>query len=324
MRHAARGAPRARFLASVARLKRGQTTFLPLRGPRLSAKASARPRRDVHGCGHENCGTSSLDRPPPLNCPFMQVRNRRARVGKHGLAHRTTPRLTVEHASRKMLWGADMGEYVMLRLAPLAWVLLIGSTPSTAQDIPSGHRHPSFLIAQAAKSAAEGGASAKTSADTPALIADALSAAPPMIRDTAKVMEWDGKVLKEGSGEYTCLPTHADKRNKGGKEPMCLDKQWLAWGDAWMNKKPVKIDAVGIAYMMAGDNGASNVDPYAMSETNDDSWIVEGPHVMVVVPDPKQLDALPTDPKQGGAYVMWKGTPYAHIMVPVGERPSKR
>ena len=31
---------------------------------------------------------------------------------------------------------------------------------------------------------------------------------------------------------------------------------------------------------------------------------------------------LPTDPNRGGPYVMWKGTPYAHIMVPVGERPA--
>ena len=27
------------------------------------------------------------------------------------------------------------------------------------------------------------------------------------------------------------------------------------------------------------------------------------------------------DPNNGGAYVMWKGTPYAHIMVPVAKRP---
>ena len=35
------------------------------------------------------------------------------------------------------------------------------------------------------------------------------------------------------------------------------------------------------------------------------------------------LDAFPTDPQAGGPYVMWKGTPYAHIMVPIGERPAR-
>ena len=38
---------------------------------------------------------------------------------------------------------------------------------------------------------------------------------------------------------------------------------------------------------------------------------------MVLYADPKALDAYPTDPKSGGPWVMWKGTPYAHLMVPV-------
>jgi hypothetical protein len=32
------------------------------------------------------------------------------------------------------------------------------------------------------------------------------------------------------------------------------------------------------------------------------------------------LDAYPTDQQNGGPYVMWKGTPYAHLMVPIGSR----
>ena len=41
---------------------------------------------------------------------------------------------------------------------------------------------------------------------------------------------------------------------------MCLDKVWQAWGDAWTHKKPFKAQAVGIAFMLAGDTGASNID----------------------------------------------------------------
>ena len=103
---------------------------------------------------------------------------------------------------------------------------------------------------------------------------------------------------------------------------MCLDKAWEAWGAAWMNKKPFKAEAVGIAYMLAGDTGASNIDPYATQKTADNQWVVEGPH-LILVPDTTQLNALPTDPHNGGPYVMWKGTPYAHIMVPVAERPKQ-
>jgi hypothetical protein len=40
---------------------------------------------------------------------------------------------------------------------------------------------------------------------------------------------------------------------------------------------------------------------------------------MVFLPDPKQLDAMSTDHTTGAPYVMWKGTPYAHVMLPLGE-----
>ena len=37
--------------------------------------------------------------------------------------------------------------------------------------------------------------------------------------------------------------------------------------------------------MLAGDTGASNIDPYAEKRTNDNQWIAEGPHIMVLLPD---------------------------------------
>jgi hypothetical protein len=36
------------------------------------------------------------------------------------------------------------------------------------------------------------------------------------------------------------------------------------------------------------------------------------------------LDAFPTDPKSGGPWVMWKGTPYAHLMVPVALKATAK
>jgi hypothetical protein len=70
------------------------------------------------------------------------------------------------------------------------------------------------------------------------MIRDALSAAPPAVASTAKVVTMDNKVLKDGTDAYVCIPTEADKLAKGLREPMCLDKVWLSWADAWMNKKP--------------------------------------------------------------------------------------
>ena len=159
--------------------------------------------------------------------------------------------------------------------------------------------------------------------DKQALISEALSAAPPEVAKTAIVKDWDGTVLKPGTGAYTCYPT-PDSMKKRGKMSMCLDKTWQAWRDAWLNKKPFKANEVGIAYMLAGDVGSSNTDPYADAPTSNNQWVEPGPHTMVIVPNPAELEGLSTDPYSGGPFVMWKGTPYVHIMVPVGKRPEAK
>ena len=156
--------------------------------------------------------------------------------------------------------------------------------------------------------------------DKQAAIDDALSAAPPQIAEDAKVKNMSGEVLREGEGVYTCFPGI-----EGGPGPMCLDSEWMRWADAWMNKKEFQPQSLGLAYMLAGDmpgGGASNLDPFATDPTSDNQWVVEGPHLMVIVPDPTALEAITTDPEAGVPYVMWKGTPYAHIMVPVAPRPQ--
>ncbi len=69
--------------------------------------------------------------------------------------------------------------------------------------------------------------------------------------------------------------------------------------------------------MLAGEGdaiGVSNTDPYATEPTADNDWVKEGPHLMILMPDPATLEGLSTDPADP-VYVMWKGTPYAHIMV---------
>lgn len=168
-----------------------------------------------------------------------------------------------------------------------------------------------FLFAAAPLLAQE---AAYESPDATAMIQDALSATTPEIAQGATVVDWEQNVLKEGDNGWTCLPTPPQFE----KAPMCFDGQWMAWADAWMNKKPLSIDAVGFSYMLAGDSGASNSDPYAEGPTDD--WVVAGPHLMVIVPNAEDIEGIPTDPMNGGPWVMWKGTPYAHIMVPVAAR----
>ncbi len=99
--------------------------------------------------------------------------------------------------------------------------------------------------------------------------------------------------------------------------PMCLDSVWAKWAVAWASKKPFETDQVGLAYMLTGDDGVSNVDPYAKSPTPDNEWVEEGPHLMLLVPNSALVKSLPDDPDTGGPYVMWKGTEYEHVMIPV-------
>ena len=155
-------------------------------------------------------------------------------------------------------------------------------------------------------------------------IKSAMSAAPAEIAKNATIMEHPAmsggtpRQIRAGTNGWVCFPTSPPSTGgASGEDPMCLDKQWQTWADAWMNKKTPAITGTGIAYMLAGDKGASNTDPHATGPTPTNQWVVTPAHIMVLYADPKLLDMFPADPKSGGPWVMWKGTPYAHLMVPV-------
>jgi len=152
-------------------------------------------------------------------------------------------------------------------------------------------------------------------------IANAMSAAPSSISGKATILDWPAKegdnppVLRKGTNGWSCFPDMPDTE---GNDPACLDAMWMKWVEAYMAKKAPHISAVGIGYMIApGGSSGSNTDPFAMTATADNQWAHHAPHMMILVPDLKALESLPTDPQNGGPYVMYKGTPYAHIMAPV-------
>jgi hypothetical protein len=151
-------------------------------------------------------------------------------------------------------------------------------------------------------------------------IANAVSAGPVSISAKATVLDWPAKegakpeVLRQGNNGWTCLPDFPDSK---GNDPQCVDDVWMKWFDAYLAHKTPEVTKVGIGYMQATGGGwASNTDPYAMKEMGDNHWGLHPPHVMILVPDAKALAGMPTDPGNGGPYVMWAGTPYAHIMAP--------
>jgi hypothetical protein len=172
-------------------------------------------------------------------------------------------------------------------VAAVSLVFLVGAMPAPAQN--------------------------KTPAADSEYIAKALSAAPKAVGKDATVarMDANGKMttLRQGKNGFTCMVV--------GEEKMCADANSLAFFDAWMKHQPPP-DKLGLTYMLAGDDGASNTDPFATAKTADNHWVVTGPHIMIVGPGAKTLgltssaDANPSEP-----YLMWAGTPYEHAMIPV-------
>jgi hypothetical protein len=103
-----------------------------------------------------------------------------------------------------------------------------------------------------------------------------------------------------------------------GENPMCLDEQWVKWIHAYMNQQEPSVTGIGVGYMLQGDAPTSNTDPYAKGPTPDNEWMKEiEPHIMLIVPESELYLSLPTDPATGGPWVMFRDTPYVHIMIPV-------
>jgi len=141
-------------------------------------------------------------------------------------------------------------------------------------------------------------------------VALAEAAGPVAIAREATIVEMispsESRLLRKGTNGWTCI---ADPN-----APMCVDEAAMAFVGALMSKLTPNISKVGIGYMLLGDEGASLTDPFATKPTAD--WVKSGPHTMLFLPDASALAGMADNPSAGGPYVMWKGTPYAHVMVP--------
>jgi len=151
------------------------------------------------------------------------------------------------------------------------------------------------------------------------MIRSAMSAAPKKVSENASIVTMDAngkmRTLREGKNGFTCMP---DYPPTPGPDPMCMDKVALEWAEAWIGHKP-PARKVGFMYMLAGGTDASNTDPFATKPSAANHWIKTGSHVMIVGADPSFYDMYPksADPDTSVPYVMWAGTPYEHLMIPV-------
>jgi hypothetical protein len=155
--------------------------------------------------------------------------------------------------------------------------------------------------------------------DDAGLITSAMSAAPAPVAQGATVvaMSADGsmRVLRQGTNGFTCIP---DDVTTPGNDPMCLDANAMEWARAWMTHATPP-DKIGFMYMLAGGSDASSTDPYAKSPSPGNHWVATGPHVMIVGPGAALMAGYPTSPEPDVTkpYVMWAGTPYTHLMIPI-------
>jgi len=145
----------------------------------------------------------------------------------------------------------------------------------------------------------------------------ALSAAPAYIAKDAGVMlpGDDGKLVevKKGTNGFICIPT---VNNRPESDPMCFDAAVGQWVDALVNKKDKPGNTVpGISYMARGGYHWEKDGKVLMNEESGAKLVKEPPHWMMMWPFTSQETKLPTKPNPSGAWIMFDGTPFAHLMV---------
>ncbi len=152
-------------------------------------------------------------------------------------------------------------------------------------------------------------------------IADASIAAPQEIVAAATILDWPSaeggefRVIRRGTNGWTCLP---DAPGDANHEPMCLDAEWFEFVKALVAGADPAVKRVGLAYMLNTHWEGSNTSWTDKAATATNQWHKGGSHLMMVVPDAAMLAGYPTTPSPNGLpYVMWAGTKYAHVMIPV-------
>ena len=153
------------------------------------------------------------------------------------------------------------------------------------------------------------------------------TAAPSYIAKDATVLNEKMEMLREGTNGWTCLPVNPrgmSNPENGWNDaheamPLCGDAEVFKWISAYLSDEVPDMDYDGYAWMLHGDMGEDNSTPKVMSkdDAKEGHWIESGPHLMRMPKDPSSLDGMTTDFNSGAPYVMFSGTPYAHVMYPI-------
>ncbi len=159
-----------------------------------------------------------------------------------------------------------------------------------------------------------------TTAPAAEQITNAMAAAPPAIAQGATVLGFpaqegsDMVVLRAGSNGWTCL---TDEPVTPDNDPVCYDPVFAAWYEAYAAGTEPQISGPGVAYRLGGGSAPSSSDPTAVQPPAGEKWIATMPNVMLVMPGGFDPAGFSTDPHSGLPFLMWQGTPYEHLVVPV-------
>jgi hypothetical protein len=187
------------------------------------------------------------------------------------------PKTTGLSATRK-----DTGAYINWAGTPYAHLLVMGQPVGTPVEHPAANMP-------------DGGGPASVESSE-IQMARAIAAGPKEITDQARMMGTDAEgkriVLREGNNDFICQP---------GKP------QFVA--------QPATCYTINakhrIVYMLAGATQRSVSDP----DDKTSQPLAVGPHWMIMMPFDPKTTGLPVTLSDTGAYIMWAGTPSAHLHI---------
>jgi hypothetical protein len=176
----------------------------------------------------------------------------------------------------------DTGAYIMLAGTPYAHLHIMGQPAGTPMEHLADHMLD------------EGGPVSVESSEIQ--MARAIAAGPKEITDQARIMGTDAQgnriVLREGNNDFICQP---GKPQFVAQPASCYTT----------NAKP------RITYMLAGATQRSISD----RDDKTSAPLAIGPHWMIMMPFNPKTTGLPVTYSDTGTYIMWAGTPSAHLHI---------
>ncbi len=176
----------------------------------------------------------------------------------------------------------DTGAYIMSAGTPYAHLHIMGQPVGTPMEHLADHMLD------------EGGPVSVESSEIQ--MARAIAAGPKEITDQARIMGTDAQgnriVLREGNNDFICQP---GKPQFVAQPASCYTT----------NAKP------RITYMLAGATQRSISD----RDDKTSAPLAIGPHWMIMMPFDPKTTGLPITYSDTGTYIMWAGTPSAHLHI---------